>query len=210
MPQGNPKSGEFYKNCTGEMFQVLTVAKQIDNGERLVICQALSGTYASYAVPYEVFKAQADQDRYPGRQWNYTLCQPGVEKNEGGRNLEQEAAREAPSESDSVTAANKISGAPETAAERRFHQSTEGESESEDEDLSGVNQNLLAFLDADDVQEKYEILNNMSMDEIDDQLIDTMAVSLDVVIPEGPVDMRLLQLKNILKTRGQYEQKRFR
>ena len=41
---------------------------------------------------------------------------------------------------------------------------------------------LMAFLDADTYEEKLEILYRMQLD-LNDYLIDTMAVSLDVVIP---------------------------
>jgi hypothetical protein len=46
--------------------------------------------------------------------------------------------------------------------------------------------------------------------DLTDYLIDTMAVSLDVVIPEGDIDDRYRQLKGCLETRKKYEINRFR
>lgn len=68
---------------------------------------------------------------------------------------------------------------------------------------------LMAFLDADTYEEKLEILYRMQLD-LNDYLIDTMAVSLDVVIPEGDIDDRYRQLKGCLQAKQKYEINRFR
>ena len=87
--------------------------------------------------------------------------------------------------------------------ERVEHRAKEPEME------TGVNPKLLAFLDADDVEEKYQILVSMR-DEIDDSLINNMAVAVDVVIPDGDVQKRYDQLKFCLKTKQRYETDRLR
>ena len=68
---------------------------------------------------------------------------------------------------------------------------------------------LMAFLDADTYEEKLEILYRMQLD-LNDYLIDTMAVSIDVVIPEGDIDERYRQLKGCLQAKQKYEINRFR
>ena len=67
----------------------------------------------------------------------------------------------------------------------------------------------MSFLDADTYEEKLEILYRMQLD-LNDYLIDTMAVSLDVVIPEGDIDERYRQLKSCLQAEEKYESHRFR
>ena len=68
---------------------------------------------------------------------------------------------------------------------------------------------MLEFLDSEDFDERYNILVALR-DEIDDQIINTLAVALDVVIPEGDIDDRYDQLKMCLRTRQRYESNRLR
>ena len=73
----------------------------------------------------------------------------------------------------------------------------------------GINPKVLEFLDSEDFDERYNILVALR-DEIDDQIINTLAVALDVVIPEGNIDDRYDQLKMCLRTRQRYESNRLR
>lgn len=78
-------------------------------------------------------------------------------------------------------------------------------SESEEQ----ANPFLLRFLDADTYEEKYKILNEMEND-ITDRLINDFSVVLDVVIPEGDLTDRYIQLKQCVATMCRYETTRLR
>ena len=69
---------------------------------------------------------------------------------------------------------------------------------------------MLRFLDTDDFDEKYEILCNIPKADIDDVLVDNLAVTLDVVIPDGPIEQRFAELKTCVRTRKKYESLRRR
>ena len=68
---------------------------------------------------------------------------------------------------------------------------------------------LMAFLDAETYEEKLELLHRMQYD-LTDSFIDTMAMSVDVVIPEGDIDERCRQLRGCLEAKKKYESSRFR
>lgn len=73
----------------------------------------------------------------------------------------------------------------------------------------GVNPKMMAFFDAETMEEKYNILISMR-DEVDDHMINSMAVVLDMVIPEGEVSDRYEQLKYCVRTKQRYETDRLR
>ena len=68
---------------------------------------------------------------------------------------------------------------------------------------------LMEFLDAETYQEKMELLDKMQLD-VTDFMIDTMAVSLDVTIPDGDISDRYRQLKSCLAAKQRYEVSSFR
>ena len=67
----------------------------------------------------------------------------------------------------------------------------------------------MAFLDADSYERKLEILS-MLHPTITDEMIDTMAVSLDTEIKDGDIEQRYSDIKNCLITMERFECNRLR
>ncbi len=80
------------------------------------------------------------------------------------------------------------------------------ESTSEEEQ---VNPLLMAFLDAEDYQQKLNVLTGIAS-KLDDKLIDAMAASMEVEVPEGPIEKRYASLRSCIRTHAKFECTRLR
>ena len=184
-----PKSGEFYRHFKNKLYQIVTVAEHSESREKLVIYQALYGDYKTYARPLEMFTSEVDHVKYPDVKQKYRF-----EKVEPGEISEiyqpkVEVPTQQPETTQILPEAEMLSGG----------QSTEELPEP----------GLLEFLDTDDWDMKYNILVSLR-DKMTDKLVDDFAVSLDIVIPEGPLEKRYEELKNCLRTRQKFESQRLR
>ena len=67
----------------------------------------------------------------------------------------------------------------------------------------------MEFLDADSYEKKLQILGALHS-RITDDMIDTMAVSLDTEVKEGDIETRYIEIKNCLITMERFECNRLR
>ncbi len=207
MPQGQPMNGEIYRHFKNKMYQIVAIATHSETREPLVIYQALYGDYSVYARPYEMFISEVDHVKYPdvpGR-YRFTL----VDKNTLAPACpaqEAEAVRRADTVSFVSSSRNvetDVDRRPEVTREQPASQEADGE------DLSGVSPDLLNFLDTDSFAEKYKIVD-AAQRELDDTIIDSMAASIDLVIPDGPLDQRIEHLLYAIRKRMEFDNDRIR
>ncbi len=153
----------FYRHFKNNLYQIVTVATHTETGGKLVVYQALYGDYGIYARPLEMFVSEVDREKYPQavQKYRFERVENPGDTQETVR--AEKAQKEAGVKAVELGAAKQIGAAEAKAAET---------------ELDGVNPKLLAFLDADDTEEKYQILISMR-DEIDDSLINNMAVAMD-------------------------------
>ncbi len=179
-----PKPGEKYRHFKNKLYQVITIAKHSETGEELVIYQALYGDFGVYARPLAMFASEVDHEKYPQVQQKYRF-ELVEDENQTAEDLVADAVA-----TEKETEANTTDDTIVTDA------NTDAEPQ--------VEPKLMEFLEADSFQEKYNILVSMQ-DIITDSMIDTMAVVMDVVIPEGDIEKRYDDLKYTIRTRQQYE-----
>lgn len=222
-----PKTGEIYKDGANKVYQIVTVAIHAETGERMAVYQAMFGEFRIYAKEVQKFMSEHEQYFLNA---NIELAEQGKSKEhaiskenhpDAGVRAEFRPRTQSPAESRRALRQNVSESSGEGAYyyEKRRRQMEEREqrrelfrkserNESATEELR-ANPCLIKFLEADTYEEKFHVLNEIQND-ITDRLIDDIAVVLDVVIPEGALNDRFHQLRNIILTRQKYETNRFR
>lgn len=195
-----PKTGEFYRHFKNKLYQIVAVAEHSEDGQKLVVYQALYGDFKVYARPLEMFVSEVDHEKYPEVTQKYRFERvefAATEKSETVsvvNPIEEPLTSEATKEVERVVAVQLVE---------------QNEAEEAVADEAGPEPGLLEFLDERDWDMKYNILVSLR-DKMTDKLVDDLAVVLDVVIPDGPIDKRYEQLKICLRTRQKYENQHLR
>ena len=194
MAQGNPLPGEKYLHFKKKLYQIIAVAKHSETMEPYVVYQALYGDFGVYIRPYDMFVSEVDHEKYPEvtQKYRFQYVDPEtISQKEENVSAATMCPKEEPV-STSVENDNKEIEKTVVASP-------------EDDTIEQINPWLLRFLDAETMEEKYQIVCDIK-NEITDRLIDDLAVVVDVVIPEGKLSDRYDQLKYCIRTRQKYEQ----
>lgn len=195
-----PKSGEFYRHFKNKLYQVVGVATHSETKEKLVIYRALYGTFEIYARPLDMFVSEVDHVKYPEVAQKYRFEHVKILENGEAVSLEESAPENAASHKD-VSVLEAAATMTDEAPDANVNLHTNEKSVVR---VQGVNPKLMEFLDAETMEEKYNVLVSMR-DDITDRLIDDMAVVVDVVVPEGDLMTRYDDLKFAIRTRQRYE-----
>ena len=189
MMDRTPKPGELYRHFKNKLYQIVTVATHSETGEKLVIYQALYDDFGVYARPLDMFVSEVDHEKYPDVKQKYRFERITPQTKQTDTQVKSEAVRQS---------AAKMPEAGSVQVQTSKAQVADAD------DDQAPNPQLIKFLDADTLEEKYNILVSMS-DTITDRLLDEMAVVMDVVLPAAPLMERYEDLKNIIITRQHYE-----
>lgn len=180
--------GGFYRHFKDKLYQVKGTAIHSETKEKMVIYQGLYGSYEMYVRPYDMFLSEVDHIKYPDvvQKYRFELIDIKTGKSleadyeEKNQNMESEKLEE-----------------------------LEESKESEESEESEEDSKLIRFLDAYDYKEKLDILTSMR-GELNDGLIDIMAESIEVAVPEGDITDRYNSLRKCLMAHTKYEGLRLR
>lgn len=154
----------------------------------MVVYQALHNDFSTYVMPYDMFIKKVDFVQYPNAKQQYCFEEVELEKEDFYEKVELE---EYPTSEECSTSEEKL-----TSDEQ--HQSEDG-----------VDPRLLLFLDARTYEEKLNVLSSLR-NNLDDKLINVIALSLDVEVPEGNIDARYMSLRRCILAHAKYEGTRLR
>lgn len=189
-----PKPQEIYRHFKGNVYQIVTLARHSENGERMVVYQQMYAPYEVYVRPLEMFMSKVDVNKYPNEKQKYRFEK--VEIHDEAKTQKEDVLVN----NIENNIENKIESLEKADNKRNGNDEIYPES---------INTHLIDFLDADSYERKLEILRMLNAT-ITDDMIDTMAVSLDTEIKAGDVQQRYDELKNYLITMERFECNRLR
>lgn len=197
-----PRPNEIYQHFKGNLYRIITLAKHADTGESLVIYQALYGNFEVYARPLADFIGKVDREKYPdaAAEYRFTLLPQII-----GQSRIADQRQEAETEGERPEATEEK---PEAEEGKRPAEREEAENLQKEEEPA-LDPVLLAFLDAETYEEKLAIFTDMR-GKVTDDMLTTMAVSLDIDLKPGELADRYEELKNCLLMLEKYECNRLR
>lgn len=185
------RQGQFYRHFKNRLYQIVAIAEHSETKEKMVVYQALYGSYGVYVRPYEMFVSEVDHAKYPDvtQKYRFEL----VEMPETGDTTEQEKTA-VPMEPENVRA-------PETLASAAKTEEVYADGE--------VNPILLEFLDAETLEEKMHLMA-YHRNQMDENLLNSIAISLDLVVEKKNIQEKYDEILNCLSMMEKFECNRFR
>lgn len=208
--------GGFYRHFKNKLYQVKAIAYHSETKEKMVVYQALYGDYSLYVRPYDMFMSEVDKKKYPDIYQKYRFEQvypdgsdmPHVKAQERDdcniaiTQSVKENNEDINSIYDNGNKAQNVMEQDNSIEHDNIHKNNDIQDEQ-------VNPLLMEFLDAEDYQQKLNTLTGMRS-KLDDKLIDAMAASMEIEVPEGPIDKRYASLRSCILTHAKFECVRLR
>lgn len=189
MAEGNKKRRLIYEDLEeGKKYRMLTLAKHGETGEDMVVYQALYEPFQTYVRPMKALQEEIDKKKIRFLE--------GVSQKEQ-TNSEEDAVKNA-----GTQAGENI---------EREDSAPQGESAAQDKNKGSeeeIHPEFRRFLDAESNNERIEILRGMR-DIVDNTMINSMAVMLDVEIKDGPIEERYEELLECALLKRRYEIERY-
>jgi len=184
--RSRPIPFQIYRHFKGNSYQIIAVAQEVETGQLQVIYQALYSPFGIWSRSLDVFMSQVDHEKYPDckQEYRFELVQM-------------------PDRADTLKEPAPVN-ANEMISSEMNAVSTE-----EDYDDVVLEPLVLEFLESDTYEDKLNILAALHH-KIDDAMLNTMAIAMDIELSEKDTESRFEELKNCVLTFRKYEGSRLR
>lgn len=209
METKRPAAGEIYRHFKGNLYQIITLAKDSETGQEFVVYQALYAPFGVWARPLAMFQEPVEREKYPQAVQTMRFERVDVEK------LQETPGQEtAPWVSGEVAETTPIHPAEQPVSDEEFGKALK--SGNPEKYLSQrmteqeiAQRGMLSILDAPSFRERRQLLLGLRP-YIDKLLLHNIAVALDVVLEEAPLEEQFESLLHCVDAHARYEGGRLR
>lgn len=210
-----PVAGQIYKHFKGNLYKVLAVAVHTESEEKLVVYQSVENPDRVFARPLEMFMSDIDRFRYPLIRAKYRFTLVSEPEEETDEPLKTKAAEsETPKPSEDTPAASIPSSEQEEETEPSKIEVTEEQSDDDsavykDNGELVIDPYVEGVLDEKEFSKKIEFFE-MLRGKCTEDMLTTIAISLDIQLQEGSIEDKYSQILRTLKMHEKYETSRLR
>lgn len=210
-----PVAGQIYKHFKGNLYKVLAVAVHTESEEKLVVYQSVDNPDRVFARPLEMFMSDIDRFRYPLIRAKYRFTLVSEPEEETDEPLKTKASEsETPQPSEDTLAGSIPSSEQEEETEPSKIEVTEEQSDDDsavykDNGELVIDPYVEGVLDEKEFSRKIEFFE-MLRGKCTEDMLTTIAISLDIQLQEGSIEDKYSQILRTLKMHEKYETSRLR
>ena len=197
-----PVAGQIYKHFKGNLYKVLAVAVHTESEEKLVVYQSVDNPDRVFARPLEMFMSDIDRFRYPliRAKYRFTLVSEPEEETNGEETKEEETKEET---------LNEDTRGEDVKDEETEEQSDDDSAVYKDNGELVIDPYVEGVLDEKEFSKKIEFFE-MLRGKCTEEMLTTIAISLDIQLQEGSIEDKYSQILRTLKMHEKYETSRLR
>ena len=197
-----PVAGQIYKHFKGNLYKVLAVAVHTESEEKLVVYQSVDNPDRVFARPLEMFMSDIDRFRYPliRAKYRFTLVSEPEVENNGEETKEEETIEET---------LNEDTKGEDVKDEETEEQSDDDSAVYKDNGELVIDPYVEGVLDEKEFSKKIEFFE-MLRGKCTEDMLTTIAISLDIQLQEGSIEDKYSQILRTLKMHEKYETSRLR
>lgn len=192
-----PVAGQIYKHFKGNLYKVLAVAVHTESEEKLVVYQSVENPDRVFARPLEMFMSDIDRFRYPliRAKYRFTLVSEPEEETNGEETKEETL--------------NEDTRGEDVKDEETEEQSDDDSAVYKDNGELVIDPYVEGVLDEKEFSKKIEFFE-MLRGKCTEDMLTTIAISLDIQLQEGSIEDKYSQILRTLKMHEKYETSRLR